>query len=115
MVVTFLPGDFADSGVWQERTALPSTCTVQAPHRPEPQPNLVPVSFRCSHHPEQRRVGVDIDARALPLTVNATAMCSSIGSCWRTPAARAARTRRIWKVGSKAGRQPAIPPKESNF
>ncbi len=47
MVVTFLPAT-SDIVVWQERTALPSTWTVQAPHRPEPQPNLVPVSFRCS-------------------------------------------------------------------
>ena len=34
------------SGVWQERTALPSTITVQAPHRPLPQPYFVPVSSR---------------------------------------------------------------------
>ena len=31
------------SGVTQERTALPSTCTVQAPQAATPQPNLVPV------------------------------------------------------------------------
>ena len=31
-----------------ERTALPSTCTVQAPHSPTPQPNLVPVSASSS-------------------------------------------------------------------
>src|SRR5206468_734386 len=30
-------------GVTHERTALPSTCTVQAPHWAIPQPNLVPV------------------------------------------------------------------------
>ena len=43
MVVTFLPATEA-SGVTQERTALPSTCTVQAPHKLAPQPYLVPVS-----------------------------------------------------------------------
>src|SRR5262245_30396748 len=43
MVTTRLPST-ADASVWQARTALPSTCTVQAPHRPAPQPYLVPVS-----------------------------------------------------------------------
>src|SRR5262249_1885343 len=47
MVVTFLPPTI-DIWVWQDLTALPSIWTVQAPHRPEPQPYLVPVSFRCS-------------------------------------------------------------------
>ena len=31
------------TGSTQDRTALPSTCTVQAPHCATPQPNLVPV------------------------------------------------------------------------
>ena len=34
----------SDTCVWQARTALPSRCTVQAPHRPAPQPYLVPVN-----------------------------------------------------------------------
>src|SRR5512146_2095967 len=41
-----------DSGVPQERTGLPSTCTVHAPHSCAPQPNLVPVrpsSSRSTH------------------------------------------------------------------
>jgi hypothetical protein len=38
----FLPATL-DTGVTQERTAWPSTCTVQAPHSETPQPNLVPV------------------------------------------------------------------------
>src|SRR6185437_7904849 len=42
MVVTVRPVA-AEIGVWHERTALPSRCTVQAPHCPMPQPNLVPV------------------------------------------------------------------------
>ena len=41
MVVTCLPATDA-KGVTQERTAMPSTCTVQAPQRAMPQPNLVP-------------------------------------------------------------------------
>src|SRR6476661_5677602 len=47
MVVTFLPATL-DTEIWQERIALPSMWTVQAPHRPEPHPNLVPVNLRCS-------------------------------------------------------------------
>jgi hypothetical protein len=36
------------TGIEQERTACPSMCTVQLPHRPIPQPYLVPVSLRSS-------------------------------------------------------------------
>src|SRR5215211_3541525 len=43
MVTTFLPSTDLRS-TEQERTAVPSTCTVQAPHRPAPQPYLVPVN-----------------------------------------------------------------------
>ena len=42
MVVTLAPAT-ALTGVIQDRVARPSTCTVQAPHMPIPQPNLVPV------------------------------------------------------------------------
>ncbi len=35
-------------GSMQERSGVPSTCTVQAPHWAMPQPNLVPVSFNRS-------------------------------------------------------------------
>ena len=47
MVVTARPST-SDTGVMQERTGLPSTCTVQAPQAATPQPNFVPVSLRCS-------------------------------------------------------------------
>ena len=47
MVPTCLPAT-ADSGVEHERTALPSRCTVHAPHRPMPQPYLVPLSPKPS-------------------------------------------------------------------
>src|SRR5438552_19003164 len=43
MVVTFLPWA-AEIGVTHERIGAPSRCTVHAPHRAMPQPNLVPVS-----------------------------------------------------------------------
>src|SRR5438445_2764657 len=38
----------AVTGMLQERTALPSMITVQAPHWPNPQPNLGPCSSRSS-------------------------------------------------------------------
>src|SRR4051794_8568469 len=47
MVVIFLPATSL-TAVWQDRTASPLTWTVQAPHRPAPQPNLVPVICNCS-------------------------------------------------------------------
>src|ERR1700751_5465949 len=47
MVVIFLP-TASLTDVWQDRTASPLTWTVQAPHRPAPQPNLVPVICNCS-------------------------------------------------------------------
>src|SRR2546429_1069223 len=42
MVVMLFPVTAA-TGVTQERTGRPSSCTVQAPHSAMPQPNLVPV------------------------------------------------------------------------
>ena len=66
--------DLRDMAIWQERTALPSIWTVQAPHRPEPQPNLVPVSFRCSRTTHSSGVsGSASTVTALLLIVNATA------------------------------------------
>jgi len=74
MVVTFLPPTL-DIWVWQDLTALPSIWTVQAPHRPEPQPYLVPVSFRCSRTTQSSAVsGSASTLTALPLIVNATAV-----------------------------------------
>ena len=45
MVVIRRPAT-ADTGVTHERIGCPSRCTVQAPHRAMPQPNLVPLSLR---------------------------------------------------------------------
>src|SRR5262249_47660343 len=74
MVVTFLPAT-SESAVWHERTALPSRCTVQAPHNPDPHPNLVPVTLRCPRPPHSRGVSDCASTlAALPLIVNATAM-----------------------------------------
>src|SRR5215210_4159151 len=61
-----------EAEVWQERTALPSICTVQAPHRPEPQPYLVPVSLTCSRMTQSSGVWGSASALAgLPLIVKA--------------------------------------------
>src|SRR5262249_19088517 len=55
-----------ETGVWQERMARPSRCTVHAPHSPAPQPNLVPFRLRTSRiNPEQQHVRGDIDGRGL--------------------------------------------------
>src|SRR5258706_4584612 len=51
MVTTFLLAS-ADIGVTHARPGWPSICTVQAPHKAMPQPNLVPVrpsSSRSTH------------------------------------------------------------------
>jgi hypothetical protein len=54
--VIFLPAA-ADTGVTQERIGWPSRCTVQAPHRATPQPNLVPVRpIDVAQHPQQGHV-----------------------------------------------------------
>ena len=44
VVISLVP--MALIGVTQERTALPSTSTVQAPHCANPQPNFAPLSSR---------------------------------------------------------------------
>src|SRR5262252_2541760 len=64
----FLPVT-CDTGVEHDRVALPSTCTVQAPHSPAPQPNLVPVSSRVSRRTQRRGVsGATLTLRSLPFT-----------------------------------------------
>src|SRR5688572_11127647 len=55
------------------RTALPSTCTVHAPHIAMPQPNLVPVSPMPSRIAHRSGVsGSTSTSWRLPLTVSAT-------------------------------------------
>ena len=46
----------AETGVKQERTALPSRWTVHAPQSPAPQPNLLP--FKSSSSRSTQRSGV---------------------------------------------------------
>ena len=74
MVVTDLPA-ISEIWVWQEKARLPSMCTMQAPHRPVPQPNLVPVSLSPSRITHSKGVagGASVDA-ALPFTVKLVAI-----------------------------------------
>ncbi len=67
MVVTALP-ETCDTWVWHEKARLPSIWTMQAPHRPVPQPNLVPVSLSSSRITHNSGVwGGASDCAALPL------------------------------------------------
>src|SRR4030088_1215387 len=70
----------SETCVWQEYARLPSICTMHAPHRPVPQPNLVPVSFKPSRITHNNGVagGASVDA-ALPFTVKLVAVVSARG------------------------------------
>src|SRR5262249_26822771 len=78
IVVTDLPA-ISETWVWHENARLPSICTTQAPHRPVPQPNLVPVSFSPSRITHNTGVagGASVDA-ALPFTVKVVLIFSSL-------------------------------------
>src|SRR3954451_11525143 len=78
MVVTDLPA-ISETWVWQENARLPSMCTMQAPHSPVPQPNLVPVSLRSSRitHNSGVAAGASV-AAGLPFTVKFVAIASSL-------------------------------------
>src|SRR5438128_2253097 len=69
MVVTFLL-TAALTGITQERTALPSMCTVQAPQSATPQPYLVPVRPTCSRSAHSKGVvGSTFTSLVFPLIV----------------------------------------------
>src|SRR5436190_17664333 len=78
MVVTDFPAT-SDTWVWQENARLPSMWTMQAPQRPAPQPNLVPVSLSPSRITHSNGVagGASVDA-AFPFTVKLVAIYSSL-------------------------------------
>src|SRR6266508_6455178 len=74
MVVTFAPS-ICQTKTVHALTALPSTCTTQAPHWDVSQPTWVPVSRRFSRRNCTRRVrGSTSPVTALPFTVSATAV-----------------------------------------
>ncbi len=68
MVETFLTPTLL-TWVWHERTATPSSWTVQAPHRPTPQPNLVPVFSSTSRSTHSKGVSASTSTTwSAPLT-----------------------------------------------
>src|SRR5690349_24068266 len=83
MVVIVKPAA-AEIGVTQERIASPFRCTVQAPHRAAPQPNLVPVMLRLSR--SAQRMGVEGSASTCwsrPLMFRVTTLLlPSFGQCF---------------------------------
>jgi hypothetical protein len=69
MVVSFACAT-ARIGTKQERTGWPSMCTVQAPQRPAPHPNFVPVKPRWSRSTHNSGVSPSTATALLwPLTV----------------------------------------------
>src|SRR5215510_10164296 len=73
MVVTLAPS-ICHANTVHDFTALPSTCTTQAPHWDVSQPTWVPVSRRFSRRNCTSRVrGSTSPVTALPFTVSATA------------------------------------------
>ncbi len=65
-------------GVWQERMACPSTCTVQAPQKPPPHPYFVPVRPCSSRRYQSRGMAASpSNVRLDPLSVKVTMMCPS--------------------------------------
>src|SRR5688572_22191123 len=84
MVVTRLPAT-CDAVTWHERAARPSTWTVQAPHKPVPQPNLVPLSLRCSRTIQSSGVSGATSTLAFwPLMTNAVTAIELLPLFWRS-------------------------------
>src|SRR3954466_5642099 len=82
MVVIFLPAASL-SEVWQDRTASPFRCTVQAPQRPAPQPNFVPVICNCSRMTQSSGVSLAASTdmlRPLMFRLGIGASPSGVGS-----------------------------------
>src|ERR1700676_2109842 len=74
IVVTFFP-ETLEIGVTHDRVAVPSMCTVQAPHRAMPQPNFVPVIPSVSRRTHSSgMLGLTFTVSVLPFNVNCTAI-----------------------------------------
>src|SRR5271167_1880775 len=79
MVIMLFPAT-CDTGVEHDRIAAPSTCTVQAPQNPAPQPNFVPVSSSVSRKTQSNGVsGETLTFFSLPLTRNVKSAMSFPG------------------------------------
>jgi hypothetical protein len=74
MVFTERP-DTSDNWTWQENARSPSMWIMQAPQRPAPQPNFVPVSFTCSRITQSSGVAAGASiVTEVPFTLNVTAI-----------------------------------------
>ena len=79
IVVIFWPG-IAEAGTEHERTAVPFTWTVQAPHAAMPQPNLVPVNPSVSRSTHSRGVSSSTSAvRDSPFTSSVICITVPLG------------------------------------
>src|SRR5215467_10995175 len=68
MVVIFFPAA-CETGARHERVSAPLTWTLQAPHSPAPQPNLVPVSSSVSRRTQSSGVSAStLTLFSVPLT-----------------------------------------------
>src|SRR5262249_2054342 len=103
IVVTALSPTLS-TGVWQERTAWPSRCTVQAPQSAWPQPSLVPVIPSTSRSTHSSGVSPSTSTSwGVPLIFNVKAMHASLWlglirrsrPTWTAPAGRVRRLARV--------------------
>ena len=68
-----------ETGMTQVRIGSPSMCIVQAPHAPTPQPNLLPVSRRCSRTTQSSGTSSGpSNSAGLPFTWNFTGMAACL-------------------------------------
>src|SRR2546421_6121699 len=108
----------ARAGVTQERTALPSTRTVQAPHCAMPQPNLAALSSKSLRRTYSNGVsGAAATVRRRPLTLSVTAISFLLRN--RPPQVRTRRARTLLlrrkRCDAKRFRLPSHPPFSSAF
>src|ERR1043166_6011277 len=96
-MVTTLAPSAAETGVEQERTALPLRCTVHAPQKPAPQPYFVPVRptwSRMTHRSgvfgsasTETRLSFSVKATMCPpLCLPVSSMNGAAGDLCPTPA-----------------------------
>ena len=84
-----------ETGVTQDRVGDPSTCTVQAPHNPAPQPNFVPVSASVSRNTQSSGVsGETLTFFSLPLT---RSVMSAMLSCVEAEPTMVLKWKEKWK------------------
>src|SRR5689334_20843627 len=99
MVVMLLPST-AETGITQERTACPSTCTVHAPHAAMPQAYLVPVMPSSSRSTHNNGIsGSTSTSTCFPFTLSVAIACSLWLRCDRW----VLQTRAAWTLARESG------------